>query len=49
MTGRTVDEIRSDLSILKSSGVDRGFLAVNAVRSIMYETVEFAKDLKKFC
>ena len=50
MTGRTTDEIGSDLSILKSSGVDRVILAVNAEKNYdVNETIEFVKDLRKFC
>ena len=50
MTGRTIDEIGSDLSILKSSGVDRVILAVNAEKNYdVNETIEFVKDLRKFC
>ncbi len=50
MTGRTIDEIGSDLSTLKSSGVDRVILAVNAEKDYdVNETIEFAKELRKFC
>ena len=50
MTDRTIDEIRSNLSILKSTGVDRVLLAVNAEKDYdVNETIEFAKELKKFC
>ena len=50
MTGGTIDEIRSDLSMLKISGVDRVILAVNAEKDYdVNETIEFAKELRKFC
>jgi probable F420-dependent oxidoreductase len=50
MTGETIDEIGSDLSILKSSGVDRVILAVNAGKHYdVNETMEFVKELRKFC
>jgi probable F420-dependent oxidoreductase len=50
MTGRTIDEIGSDLSMLKSSGVDRVILAVNADKDYdVNETVKFVKELRKFC
>ena len=50
MTGRTIDEIRSDLSMLKNSGVDRVILAVNAEKDYdVNETIEFVKELRKFC
>ena len=50
MTGRTIDEIGSDLSKLKSFGVDRVILAVNAEKDYdVNETIEFVKELKKFC
>ena len=50
MTGRTIDEIRSDLSMLKSSGVDRVILVVNAEKDYdVKETIKFAKELRKFC
>ena len=50
MTGRTIDEIGSDLSMLKSSGVDRVILAVNAEKDYeVNETIEFVKELRKFC
>jgi hypothetical protein len=50
MTGRTIDEIGSDLSVLKKSGVDRVILAVNAVKNYdVNETIEFVKELRKFC
>jgi len=50
MTGRTIDEIRSDLSMLKNSGVDRVILAVNAEKDYdVNETIEFVKELRKSC
>ena len=50
MTGRTIDVIGSDLSILKSSGVDRVILAINAEKGYdVNETIEFVKELRKFC
>lgn len=50
MTGRTIDEIGSDLSMLKSSGVDRVILAVNADKDYdVNETIEFVKELRKSC
>ena len=50
MTGETIDEIGSDLSILKNSGVDRVILAVNAEKDYdVNETIEFVKELRKFC
>jgi len=50
MTGRTIDEIHSDLSMLKNSGVDRVILAVNAEKDYdVNETIEFVKELRKFC
>ncbi len=50
MTGRTNDEIGSDLSMLKSSGVDRVILAVNTDKDYdVNETIEFVKKLRKFC
>ena len=50
MTGETIDEIGSDLSLLKSSGVDRVILAVNAEKDYdVNETMEFVKELRKFC
>ena len=50
MTGNTIDEIGSDLSKLKSSGVDRVILAVNAEKDYdVNETIEFVKELRKFC
>ncbi|HET9807425.1 MAG TPA: TIGR03619 family F420-dependent LLM class oxidoreductase [Nitrososphaeraceae archaeon] len=50
MTGGIIDEIGSDLSMLKSSGVDRVILAVNAEKDYnVNETIEFFKELRKFC
>ncbi|HSF49637.1 MAG TPA: LLM class flavin-dependent oxidoreductase, partial [Nitrososphaeraceae archaeon] len=50
MTGGTIDEIGSDLSMLESSGVDRVILAVNAEKDYdVNETIEFVKELRKFC
>ena len=50
MTGGTIEEIGSDLSMLKSSGVDRVILAVNAEKHYdVNETIEFVKELQKFC
>ena len=50
MTGGTIDEIGSDLSKLKSSGVDRVILAVNAEKDYdINQTIEFVKELRKFC
>jgi probable F420-dependent oxidoreductase len=50
MTGRTIDEIGSDLSKLKSFGVDRVILAVNAEENYdVNKTMEFVKELRKFC
>ena len=50
MTGRTIDEVHSDLSMLKNSGVDRVILAVNAEKDYdVNETIEFVKELRKFC
>ena len=50
MTGETIDEIRSDLSMFKESGVDRVILRMNAGKDYsLNETIEFFKDLKKFC
>lgn len=50
MTGKTIDEIGSDLSLLKNSGVDRVILAVNAGKDYdVNETMEFVKELRKFC
>jgi probable F420-dependent oxidoreductase len=50
MTGRTIDEIGSDLFKLKSFGVDRVILAVNADKDYdVNETIEFVKELRKFC
>ena len=50
MTGKTIDEIGSDLSLLKNSRVDRVILAVNAGKDYdVNETMEFVKELRKFC
>jgi probable F420-dependent oxidoreductase len=50
MTGRTINEIGSDLSKLKSFGVDRVILAVNAEENYdVNKTMEFVKELRKFC
>lgn len=50
MTGRTIDKIGSDLSKLKSFGVDRVILAINAEKDYdVNKTIEFVKELKKFC
>jgi hypothetical protein len=50
MTGRTIDEIGSDLYMLKSSGVDKVILAVNTDKDYdVNETIEFVKELRKFC
>jgi len=50
MTSETVDEIGSDLSMFKESGVDRVILGVNAGKDYnVNETIEFVKELKKFC
>jgi hypothetical protein len=50
MTGGTIDEIGSDLSMLERSGVDRVILAVNAEKDYdVNETIEFVKELRKFC
>ena len=50
MTGNTIDEIGSDLSILKNSGIDRVILALNAEKGYdVNETIEFVKELRKFC
>jgi hypothetical protein len=50
MTGGTIDEIGSDLSMLESSDVDRVILAVNAEKDYdVNETIEFVKELRKFC
>ena len=50
MTGGTIDEIGSDLSMLKRSGVDRVILAMNAEKDYdVNETIEFVKELRKFC
>ena len=50
MTGRTIDEIGSDLAHLKSFGVDRVILAINAEKDYdVNNTISFVKELKKFC
>ena len=50
MTGGTIDEIGSDLSLLKSSGVDRVILAINAEKGYdANQTIGFVKELRKFC
>ena len=50
MTGETIDEIGSDLSVLERYGVDRVILAVNAEKDYdVNETIEFVKELRKFC
>ena len=50
MTGETIDEIGSDLSMFKDSGVDRVILGVNAGKDYnVNETIEFFKELKRFC
>ena len=50
MTGGTIDEIGSDLSMPESSDVDRVILAVNAEKDYdVNETIEFVKELRKFC
>ncbi|HSF51437.1 MAG TPA: TIGR03619 family F420-dependent LLM class oxidoreductase [Nitrososphaeraceae archaeon] len=50
MTGRTIDEIGYDLSVLERSGVDRVILAVNAEKDYdVNESIEFVKELIKFC
>jgi probable F420-dependent oxidoreductase len=50
MTGRTIDEIGSDLAMLKNSGVERVILAVNTDKDYdVNETIEFVKELRKFC
>jgi hypothetical protein len=50
MTGRTIDEIGSDLSQLKSFGVDRVILAINAEKDYdVNKAIDFVKKLKKFC
>ena len=50
MTGETIDEIGSDLSMLKSFGVDRVILAINAEKGYdVNETIEFIKELIKLC
>jgi hypothetical protein len=45
-----IDEIGSDLSRLKNLGVDGVILAVNAEKDYeVNKTIEFVKELKKFC
>ncbi len=49
-TGDIIDEIDSDLSMFKESGVDRVILGMNAGKDYsLNETIEFFKELKKFC
>jgi probable F420-dependent oxidoreductase len=49
MTG-TIDEIGSDLTMLKEYGVDRTIIAVDTERDYnANENIEFIKELKKFC
>lgn len=46
----TIEEIGSDLTKLKSFGVDRVIFAVNAEKNYdVNETIEFVKELRKFC
>jgi alkanesulfonate monooxygenase SsuD/methylene tetrahydromethanopterin reductase-like flavin-dependent oxidoreductase (luciferase family) len=46
----TIEEIGSDLSKLKSLGVDRVIFAMNAEKNYdVNETIEFLIKLKKFC
>ena len=46
----TIEEIGSDLTKLKSFGVDRVILAVNAEKNYdVNETIEFVKELRIFC
>jgi len=50
LTGETIDEIGSDLSLLKNSGVDRVILAMDAEKDYdVNQTMEFVKELRKFC
>jgi hypothetical protein len=50
LTGETIDEIGSDLSLLKDSGVDRVILAIDAEKDYdVNQTLEFVKELRKFC
>ena len=50
LRGETIDEIGSDLSVLKKSGVDRVILAIDADNDYdVNKTIKFAKDLRKFC
>ena len=49
MTGGTIDEIGSDLSKLKSFGVDTVIFAINAEKNYdINKTIEFLVKLKKF-
>ena len=48
MTGETIYEIGSDLSMFKESGVDRVILGVNAGKDYnVNETIEFFKGTEK--
>jgi probable F420-dependent oxidoreductase len=50
LTGETIQEIGSDLSLLKNSGVDRVILAIDAEKDYdVNQTIEFVKELRKFC
>ena len=50
LTGETIDEIDSDLSLLKDSGVDRIILAIDAEKDYdVNQTMKFVKELRKFC
>jgi hypothetical protein len=50
MMNGTIEEIGSDLSKLKSFGVDRVIFAMNAEKNYdVNETIEFLVKLKKFC
>jgi probable F420-dependent oxidoreductase len=50
LTGETIDEIGFDLSLLKNSGVDRVILAIDAEKEYdVNQTIEFVKELRKFC
>ena len=50
LTGETIDEIGSDLSLLKNSGVDRVILAIDAEKEYdVNQTIDFVKELRKFC
>jgi hypothetical protein len=47
---KDIKEIGSELSKLKSFGIDRVILAVNAEKDYdVNETIEFVKELRKFC